>query len=811
MLSGRGSTTRRSDCAGRSERSLRRRYWAWLAALTYANRLGELAIVTAFALAGSIVMGTSAFKGQSGGNHLFVSSALAESSDNSLSRELAKEQKRIAREMEREAAKQAKQMQRDAEKLARDQQKEADRLIKEGEKQAREQQKDAERLIKEAEKQAREQQKEAERLAKDAEKQAREQQKEAERLAKDAEKQAREQQKEAERQVKESEKQAKAQQKESERLARESEKQAKEQQREQERSVKQTEREHKTDTSISVSKDQNPRQEPRTDPLPTPTIKTAQPIESSGGSLGTTHTSAGATPVYVPSATNPDGGLQSTDGSVTAAEPLADIEADTVTDATSISTPAQIFEQLFSSAPKPKKADIEPVHKVKEKSVPEKAVPGGRLPVLELDVLEIGRPEVLAINPTPQTLARAEALGFRTHGAAVFSSLDYGVTRLLAPEGMTAEAAETLLAQAEPNSNVSVNHSYSLVRTATGTSTPAQEKSAPALPAGSGMHCGIDHCFGLDIVGWKPQLRSCASGLKIGIIDTSVDLTHPALLNKKIEVRHLSPGNVAGPDWHGTGVAALLAGDTSSGTPGLIPGATFYVADIFRSGPGNEPASDTVSMLRALDWLETENVKIINLSLSGPPDDLLAKAIKKLAAKGVIFVAAAGNGGPAAAPSYPAAYDEVIAVTAVGQNLKSYTYANRGSYIDVAAPGVAIWTAQPGSMEGYRSGTSFATPYVTAALAAIYARLPGKTSTEALAALSYRDLGARGPDAVYGQGLLIAPSSCAANQIAATPPLPANRAEAAAIAKPAGVGAARVLAPISAEEELPWLRLDKAN
>lgn len=217
-------------------------------------------------------------------------------------------------------------------------------------------------------------------------------------------------------------------------------------------------------------------------------------------------------------------------------------------------------------------------------------------------------------------------------------------------------------------------------------------------------------------------------------------------------------------------------------------------------------------MLRAFNWLEGEGVKIINMSLSGPPDTLIEDAVAKLAAKGIILVAAAGNEGPNnTGPSYPAAYDDVIAVTAVNKNLQNYRYANRGSYVDVSAPGVAIWTALPGSQHGYHSGTSFATPYVTASLAAIYPRVGGQNTTAALQALVFRDLGDAGADAVYGRGLLVAPTSCAAGQIAAAPQT--APAPVATDTEPASFFG--LFAPSSAtsqpaqhNEELPWLSLD---
>jgi minor extracellular protease Epr len=94
--------------------------------------------------------------------------------------------------------------------------------------------------------------------------------------------------------------------------------------------------------------------------------------------------------------------------------------------------------------------------------------------------------------------------------------------------------------------------------------------------------------------------------------------------------------------------------------------------------------------------------------------------------------------------------------------MESYRYANRGSYVDVSAPGVEIWTALPDAKEGYRTGTSFAVPFVTAILAARKDRLPiGRvTKQDVVNMLPMRDLGPPGPDPIYGRGLAMAPKAC---------------------------------------------------
>jgi subtilisin family serine protease len=256
-------------------------------------------------------------------------------------------------------------------------------------------------------------------------------------------------------------------------------------------------------------------------------------------------------------------------------------------------------------------------------------------------------------------------------------------------------------------------------------------------------------------------LRSCTRNIRIGIIDTSIDRDHPAFRGRNVDIGNFLPDGAARTiNWHGTGVLAVLAGSPDSGTPGLIPDAHFFAADVYHADEGGHPMADTASLLRALEWMRDSNVNVINMSMSGPYDELLQKAVADMSARGVLFVAAAGNDGPNAPPSYPAAYEQVIAVTAVDKNLRSYIHASHGDYIDVAAPGVGIWTAIPNLMEGYQSGTSFAVPHVTAILAAAQGQVQDKSKEGFLRALAIRDLGPAGRDPIYGRGLVTAPSGC---------------------------------------------------
>jgi flagellar biosynthesis GTPase FlhF len=378
-----------------------------------------------------------------------------------------------------------------------------------------------------------------------------------------------------------------------------------------------------------------------------------------------------------------------------------------------------------------------------------------------LPAFPVRPPEVLASNLTAKSIDRAVALGFQLNGTSRVSSADLNVTRLIAPSGMSADQARDLLSQTMPGGLFGVNQTYRIYRTATGVAAPVPADNVRAASP-MATPCGTDRCFGPSIIHWQSSLQACSKGVKIGVIDTGYDASHPTFTTKVIESRRsVASDRAKSPDWHGTGVLALLAGDPNSGTPGLIPEAKFYVADIFYADAEGLPSSDTASLLNALDWLDKRNVNVINMSLSGPPDDLLKAAIEGLSNKKVIFVAAAGNDGPTAPPSYPAAYSSVVAVTAVSRDRKSYRYASRGDHIDVAAPGVDIWTASPGGRGAYHSGTSFAVPYVTAVLATAYKGLAVKSKAEFLRKASVLDLGEPGRDPIYGRGLLLAPASCA--------------------------------------------------
>jgi hypothetical protein len=369
--------------------------------------------------------------------------------------------------------------------------------------------------------------------------------------------------------------------------------------------------------------------------------------------------------------------------------------------------------------------------------------------------------EVLAVGADQSSIDRAQALGFKADPLINSEAGDHAIVRFTVPPGLDALRGQELLSRELPGQRFELNRVYRLYRASAREEPVTLDKSLPPTVPGTTPTCAANRCFAKEVIGWKDTLAQCARALKVGVIDTDIDGPHPAFDGRNIHRFDFAPdGRLPAPNWHGTAVLSLLAGSPATNTPGLIPDAEFFAANVFYSDERGDMAADTISLLRALDWMKRFDVKLINMSFSGPRDGLVGEAIARMAETGVIFVAAAGNEGPTAPPSYPAAYPQVIAVTAVTKDLRNYRYANRGDHIDLSAPGVEIWTAAPGGRAGYHTGTSFAAPYVTAMLAVEPPETLREGKADLLENLAVMDLGQEGRDPIYGRGLLLAPSEC---------------------------------------------------
>ena len=155
------------------------------------------------------------------------------------------------------------------------------------------------------------------------------------------------------------------------------------------------------------------------------------------------------------------------------------------------------------------------------------------------------------------------------------------------------------------------------------------------------------------------------------------------------------------------------------------------------------------------------DVKVVNISLSGPPNKVLESALEVASEKGLVIVAAVGNQGHKSAPQFPAAYESVLAATAVDVAGDIYDKAVRGNHVDFSAPGVDIYINSAGQNK-YISGTSIAAPFITAAIASSSSKGVHKNRDDVIRyfSSSATDLGPEGKDTTFGLGLINAKHIC---------------------------------------------------
>lgn len=333
----------------------------------------------------------------------------------------------------------------------------------------------------------------------------------------------------------------------------------------------------------------------------------------------------------------------------------------------------------------------------------------------------IVRSEVVAFDPGDAVLDGARTAGFTVVRERTLAGLDTRVVILRAPTGWSTQRALRRLRALDRDGTYDLNHVYLESASTTNPATVPTNDVTPAAP----------------------------SNIRVGLIDSGVDARHPALREASLH----SHGCIAEfPSAHGTAVASLLVGH-SDVFRGAAPGAQLYAADVY-CGSATGGAVDAVA--DALGWLVGEKVPVINISLTGPANEVLDNVVRLVIARGHLIVAAVGNEGPSAPARYPAAYSGVIGVTGVDARDRVLVEAARGKQVDFAAPGADMTAAGLDSAFVSVRGTSFAAPLVAGLLARsllvpdTQARDLSVTSLIAMA----RDLGSKGVDRTYGNGLV---------------------------------------------------------
>lgn len=269
-------------------------------------------------------------------------------------------------------------------------------------------------------------------------------------------------------------------------------------------------------------------------------------------------------------------------------------------------------------------------------------------------------------------------------------------------------------------------------------------------------------------VAWQ---TATGAGVVVAVVDSGSG-PHPDLDANLLPGTDLRSG-WGGPDGsdigaigHGTHVAGTIAAVAGNGVgiAGVAPDARILPLRIL----GPEGSGTTRDLAIAISAAVAAGARIVNLSLGSLNEDArVTSAVADAAARNVLVVAAAGNDGPSGAPKWPAFSDLTLAVTALDRDGNPAASGQRGTYIDIGAPGTAILSTVPGSLRGReyeaQSGSSMAAAFVSGTAAILVSIKPDIAVQELREILlaTARDVGAPGRDDATGVGMVDAAAAVA--------------------------------------------------
>jgi subtilisin family serine protease len=250
------------------------------------------------------------------------------------------------------------------------------------------------------------------------------------------------------------------------------------------------------------------------------------------------------------------------------------------------------------------------------------------------------------------------------------------------------------------------------------------------------------------------QAHRIATGksITVAVIDSEIDAKHPDLDGAVVKSFDALAGSDA-PHPHGTSIAGAIAAHGK--LLGIAPGVQILAVHAFDDSAGAAKGT-SFAIDKGLQWAADNDARVVNMSFAGPADPILARMLAAAYAKGIVLIAAAGNGGAQSAPLYPAADPDVIAVTATDNAEHVFALANRGRYIAVAAPGVDILALAPGGAYALSSGTSIAAAHVSGIAALLLERNPALKPGDIRSILiaTARPIGPPLPDSPFGAGVV---------------------------------------------------------
>ena len=331
--------------------------------------------------------------------------------------------------------------------------------------------------------------------------------------------------------------------------------------------------------------------------------------------------------------------------------------------------------------------------------------------------------------------------GYTLHKQEKLAGLNLYLLTFDCPPGVNPKDASLELERLQPKSSVGELNKYSL-NSSQVSFTPSQ---APKT-------------FANEMLGWPES--GCDVPVKIGIIDGGLSEKFRQQTPAKVYTQSFiesAPSQTAMR--HGTSIAAILT------DPARLKDVRLYSAAVVEQDEYGNDYSSPAAILKALNWMVLNDVKVVNISLSGPPNKVLEAALDTASDKGLLIVAAVGNQGQNSPPQFPAAYNTVLAATAVDIEGDIYDKAVRGHHVDFSAPGVDIYINIDGQNR-YISGTSIAAPFITAAIASSLGMEAYENRDDIIQYFSgsATDLGPKGKDTIFGRGLINAKYICNVKQ-----------------------------------------------
>ncbi|MBA4492898.1 S8 family peptidase [Paenactinomyces guangxiensis] len=250
-------------------------------------------------------------------------------------------------------------------------------------------------------------------------------------------------------------------------------------------------------------------------------------------------------------------------------------------------------------------------------------------------------------------------------------------------------------------------------------------------------------------------------GIRVGVIDTGIDLNHPDLAaNIKGGVNFLAPsGPPQDTNGHGTHVAGIIGAiNNHIGVVGVASKVSLYAIKVLNSS-GTGILSN---LIRGIEWGIQHRMHILNISIGGGKNiqPALVQAIRAAIRRGILIVAAAGNDGNPSGRGdtveVPARHPSVIAVASLNKNNTRETYSATGNSIDISAPGTNILSTFSQKRYAVLKGTSMATAHVSGVLALLRQSFPSESPQKLKQILLRRaiDLPPKGFDPFTGAGLV---------------------------------------------------------